>query len=91
MDKIIVATTEELKQMIKECIPASDKLSPEERYVTTEELSKILKISVSHVHYLAGLGMYGDCGENLWEWQECIRWKKDVYSKITKGNRKRSK
>lgn len=86
---IILITEDRLREIIKESIPNAEKLSPEERYVTSSDLAKILKVSVSHLHYFKELGMWGYCGENLWEWQESIRWKTEVYSQITKSNRRK--
>jgi hypothetical protein len=89
MGELIVITEERLKQIIKEALPSGEKVSPEERYVTTEQLSKIMKVSIQMIHTYKSMGMYGHMGENLWEWTESIRWRKEVYSKVTSSNRKK--
>jgi hypothetical protein len=91
MAEIIVITEDRLRELIKDVIPNGDKLSPEDRYVTTEQLSKIIKVGVTMINTYKDMGMYGFCGENLWDWPECIRWKRDVYSKITGANRRKKK
>lgn len=91
MGEIIVITEDRLREIIKDVIPNGEKLSPEDRYVTTEQLSKIMKVSVQMINTYKGMGMYGHCGENLWDWTEAIRWRRDVYSQVTSSNRKKNK
>jgi hypothetical protein len=91
MAEIIVITEDRLREIIKDVIPNGEKLSPEDRYVTTEQLAKIMKVSPQMINTYKGMGMFGYCGENLWEWPEAIRWRRDVYSKVTSSNRKKIK
>jgi hypothetical protein len=88
MAEIIVMTEERLREIIKDVLPNGEKLSPEDRYVTTEQLSKIMKVSPQMINTYKGMGMFGYCGENLWDWPEAIRWRRDVYSQVTSSNRK---
>jgi signal transduction histidine kinase len=90
-NEIIVISEDRLRQIIKDVIPNGEKLSPEDQFVTTEQLAKIMKVSPQMINTYKGMGMFGYNGENLWEWTESLRWRRDVYSKITNSNRKRSK
>lgn len=93
MSEIIVMTEERLRQIIKESIPAADKISPEDKYVTTEQLAKIFKVAVSTIHKYKDLGMdeYGFHGENLWDWTQALWWRTHIYPKLTQGNRRKLK
>lgn len=87
-NNIVVISEDRLKEIIKEVLPSGAKVSPEDKYVTTEQLSKIMKVSPQMINtYKNTYGMTGDQGENLWDWEEAIRWRREVYSKITKANR----
>jgi hypothetical protein len=89
MSEIIVITEERLKEIIREVLPSGTKISPEDKYVTTEQLTKILKVSAQMINtYKNDYGMTGSQGENLWDWEECLRWRREEYSKITRSNRK---
>jgi hypothetical protein len=88
-NEIIVISEDRLREIIKDIIPNGEKLSPEDRYVTTDQLAKIMKVSPQMIHTYKTYGMYGNQGENLWDWPEAIRWRRDVYAKTTGSNRKK--
>lgn len=91
MNKIIVTTKEELREIIKDALPDGEKISPEERYVTTEDLCKIMKVSPQTISDYRSYGMWGNFGDNLWEWSECLKWRRDEWPKVTGGNKRRPK
>jgi hypothetical protein len=92
-NEIIVISEDRLRQIIKDVIPNGEKLSPEDRYVTTDQLSKIMKVSVQQICNMKTLGMgdYAAFGENLWDWVLALKWRKEIYGKITGANRKNAK
>lgn len=87
-NQLLIAISEDrLREIIRESIPGGEKISPEDRYVTTEQLSKIMKVSPQMINqYKQVYGMTGDYGENLWDWQEALRWRKEHFAK---GRRKK--
>lgn len=85
--QIIVITEDRLREIIREEAPEGKKISPQDQYVTTEELSKIMKVSPQMINsYKNDYGMTGDYGENLWDWQIALGWRKEYFAK---GRRKK--
>jgi hypothetical protein len=90
MGEIVVITEERLRQIIKEELPSGEKVSPEDQYVTTEQLARIMKVSVQMINtYKNDYGMTGSQGENLWDYIEAMKWRREIYAQITKSNRKK--
>lgn len=90
MGNTIVMSEERFREILKEEIPDGNKVSPEDQYVTTRQLSKIMKVSVQMINtYKNDYGMTGSQGENLWDWIEALRWRREVYSKLTSTHRQR--
>jgi hypothetical protein len=86
-------TLGEVTQHIISHMPKGDYISPEERYISTEALAKIMKVSVQQICNMKTLGMgeYAAYGENLWDWVLALEWRKKIYGKVTGENRKNAK
>jgi hypothetical protein len=83
-------TLGEVTEHIISKLPKGEQINPEEQYVTTEVLAKIMKVSVQQINNMKKLGMGDEAayGENLWDWRLALKWRKEVYGKITRQKRR---
>jgi hypothetical protein len=87
----IEATEERLKEIFREAIREEKAETPEERYITTERLAEIMKVSVQMINNYKQMAKYqmpGAHGENLWDWKVCLEWRKKHFEKNNRGGKR---
>jgi hypothetical protein len=90
---ILNYTLGEVTEHILSKMPNGEKIHPEDRYVKTQKLKEIMKVSGSMICEMGEMGMkdYAGYGDDLWDYVKALEWRKEIYYKKIVKKRGRKK